>query len=371
MQFVRRTFLVLFGAALPLLLLATAFNFGVYQVVGTSAPVKKILGDSGIYNTVVSQALGQAKTSSGSGEVSLLDPLIKNAAEESFSPQVVQSSSEKVIDGVYNWLGGKSGQPDFHIDLAGTKNDFAEKVGAAASTRAEKLPKCTSIPASTDPLKATCLPPGVTPTQIGTQAKNEVLNAQGFLEHPDITAGSIKSADGQNVFQTGKLKKAPTYYQIATKAPYILAALSLIAILAVLFLNVSRRKGLRHVGITLALVGAFLLAFAWGFNRVVAQNVIPQINSDNKVFESSIKILASDVAHSVDQNYWIFGIAYFSLGFVLLLVTFFGNKGRGKKAPAEEKAATSKPAPEQKSTQPRPQQRPAPQRSKTPPRIQG
>jgi protein-S-isoprenylcysteine O-methyltransferase Ste14 len=372
MQFMRRTFLLLFGAVLPLLLFATAFDFGVFHVVGTPAPVKKTLSDSGIYNTVVSQALGQAKTSSGNDGVSFLDPVIKSSAEESFSPQVIQSSSEKVIDGIYNWLGGKSDQPDFHIDLSGTKNDFAEKVGAATKAKAEKLPVCTSIPTTTDPLKATCLPPGVTPTQAGEQAKNEVLNAKGFLEHPDITASSIKSADGQNVFQTGKLKKAPSYYQLSTKVPYILATLTLVAILAVVFLSSSRRKGLRHAGFTVALVGAFMLAFAWGFNRAVTQNVIPQINSDNKVFESSIRILASDVSHSIDQNYWIFGIAYFSLGLVLVLVTFLGRKGTGKKAatPAMSEQSTEHNA--QPKATPKPTQRPSSKPpTKRPPMIQG
>jgi protein-S-isoprenylcysteine O-methyltransferase Ste14 len=342
MQFMRRTFLLLFGAVLPLLLFATAFDFGVFHVVGTPAPVKKTLSDSGIYNTVVSQALGQAKTSSGNDGVSFLDPVIKSSAEESFSPQVIQSSSEKVIDGIYNWLGGKSDQPDFHIDLSGTKNDFAEKVGAATKAKAEKLPVCTSIPTTTDPLKATCLPPGVTPTQAGEQAKNEVL------------------------------KKAPSYYQLSTKVPYILAALTLVVILAVVFLSSSRRKGLRHAGFTVALVGAFMLAFAWGFNRAVTQNVIPQINSDNKVFESSIRILASDVSHSIDQNYWIFGIAYFSLGLVLVLVTFLGRKGTGKKAatPAMSEQSTEHNA--QPKATPKPTQRPSSKPpTKRPPMIQG
>jgi hypothetical protein len=119
MQFLRKMLLVLVAAALPFLLFATAFDFGIYNVVGKPKPVKKILSDSGIYGSVVSQALNQAKTTSnGTSQVSLLDPEIKKAAEESFNPQVVQTSSEKVIDGIYDWLGGKSAQPDISVDLS-------------------------------------------------------------------------------------------------------------------------------------------------------------------------------------------------------------------------------------------------------------
>jgi hypothetical protein len=368
MRFVRRTFLVFLGAVLPFLLFATAFNFGVLQVVGSPTPVKKILSDSGIYSSVVSSALDQAKTSSnGSTEVSLIDPAIKKAAEESFSPQVVQHSSEQAIDGIFDWLNGKSAQPDFNIDLTSVKSGFAEKVGQAAQAKAATLPKCTSAPTTTDPFGITCLPPGITPAQVGEQAKNDVLNGQGFLEHPNITANSIKNdTTGQSVFDSSKLKDAPKRYQLFKKTPYILLCLVVLTILAIVFLSTSRRKGLRHVAVAFAFVGLFMLAFAWGLNRVVSQNVIPQINLDNKVLQSNVRILASDVVHSVDQNYWIFGIAYASVGIVVLLLTILKGRGENKKAHAATKApsAESKPAP-------KPQPRPAPQKPKSPPRIQG
>jgi hypothetical protein len=375
MQFVRRTLLVLLGALLPLLLLATAFDFGAYHVVGTPTPLKKTLSDSGIYNSVVSQALEQAKTtSSGYSQIPLQDPAIKKAAEESFSPQFVQSSSEKVIDGVYNWLRGKSSQPDFNVDLSSAKNNFAEKVGQVAKAKAATLPLCTSVPASKDSFNATCLPPGITPAQVGLQAKNDVLYGNGFLEHSNITASSIKSSNGNPVFSSGKLKNAPKYYQLSTKLPYILIGLSLLNILAIIFLSSTRRKGLRHVSFTFAIVGVFLLAFAWGLNRVVAQNFIPQINFDNKVFESNVRILSTDITHSIDRNYWIFGIAYFSLGFIVLLVTFLKGRESGTKAPGppnKPAASTELPKQSDPKTAYRPQPRPAQQRPKPRPRIQG
>jgi hypothetical protein len=372
MQFLRKMLLVLVAAALPFLLFATAFDFGIYNVVGKPKPVKKILSDSGIYGSVVSQALNQAKTTSnGTSQVSLLDPEIKKAAEESFNPQVVQTSSEKVIDGIYDWLGGKSAQPDISVDLSSPKNNFAEKVGQAAKTRAESLPVCTSAPATIDPLSATCLPPGVTPSQVGDQARDAILKGQGFLQHPTITAESFKGANNQSVFDKPKVKQAPKRYQLATKVPYILAALSVLAILAIVFLSTSRRKGVKRVAITLVIVGVILLLFAWGFNRIMTHDVIPKsvpkVALDNKLLQSNVQILATELTQSIHQNYLVFGLAYLALGIAAFLVSMLLGRGGGKKAPQPTKSAPAKPV------QPPPQRlvsRP-PQRPKSPPRIQG
>jgi hypothetical protein len=368
MQFARKSLLAILGVLLPLFLLATAFDFGVLRVAGGPTPVKKILSDSGIYSSVVASALDQAQKSAQNGdEVSLSDPAIKKAAGDAFNPQVVQSSTEKVIDGVYNWLDGKTAQPDFNVDLTNVKTSFAEKVGQAAADRAATLPVCTTPPASTDPFSATCRPPNLTPVQIGTQAKNDVLNAQGFLEHPNITADSvIKSDSGQSVFDSN-LKDAPKQYQRVKKTPIILSILTVLTIVAIIFLSSSRRKGLRRVGIVLAVVGAFMLLFAFSLNRVAVHNVIPKINLDNAVLQTNVRILATEVVQSIDQNYWIFGTAYFALGVLAILVTMLIGRGGVKESVAAKEGAASV-----SSAPPKPQApKPKTAKPKSAPRIQG
>jgi hypothetical protein len=366
MQFVRKPFLVLAAALLPVLLFATAFDFGVLRVAGSPAPVKKILSDSGIYNSVVSSALDQAqKSTSANGEVTLTDPAIKSAAQESFSPQVVQTSTEKVIDGVYDWLNGKTAQPDFNVDLTNVKTTFAEKIGQAAAARAATLPKCTAPPESTDPFNATCLPPTVTPTAVGIQAKNDVLTGQGFLDHPTITADSVKKEGAnQSVFEQGQLKNAPKQFQRVKKTPFILSVLAILAVLAVIFCSANRRAGLRRAGITLSIIGAFMLFFSWSFNRVATHNVVPQIHLDNKVLQSNVQKLATDLAHSLSQNYVLFGGTYLALGIIALITAMMvGKKTAGEKVPA----TPGKSAPvENLPATPKPAQKP-----KSSPRIQG
>jgi hypothetical protein len=362
MDFVRKALLVLLTPLLPVLLFAIALDFGILRVVGSPAPVKHVLADSGIYNSVVSNALSQAQKSTGdSNGVSLENLQVKKAAESSFSPQVVQQSSEKVIDGIYNWLDGKTSQPNFNVNLTSVKASFAEKVGEAAKNNAATLPPCAPgvTPSSDDPFNASCLPRGVTPAQVGEQAKNEVLNAQGFLEHPNITASSIQGSNSNQDVFNNQLKDAPKQYQRVKKTPFILIILSALIIAAIIFLNTSKRKGLRHVGIVLLATGIFMLLFAWGLNRVVTHSVIPKMRFDNEVLQSSVRKLATNLTHSIDQNYWIFGGVYTILGLLTGSGAMFINKGNKNTAPVAAKPADSAPA---SKALPKP---------KTPPKVQG
>ncbi len=332
MQFVRKLLLVLITPLLPLLLFALAFDIGVLRVAGSPEPVKKILADSGVYNSVIPSALDQAqKASSGGSEVSLTGPAVKSAAQASFTPAVVQQSTEKAIDGIYNWLNGKTPKPDFNIDLSGTKANFANGVAQAAQAKAASLPACPAgrPPTSVDVFSATCLPRGFSPTQAANQAKNDVLSGQGFLEHPVITADSVKGSNpNQSIFE-GQFKNAPKQFQRVKKTPVILAVLAVLAIGGIIFLSPSRRQGLRHVGVTLAAIGLFMLAFAWVLNWGAANKLTPNIKLDNVVLQSNVRKVVTDVAQKIDQNYWTFGVAYAVVGALAIAgAMYLGPRGK-------------------------------------------
>ncbi len=245
MGFVRKVLLIIITPLLSVLLFATAIDFGILSVAGSPAPAKHFLADSGIYNGVISSALDQAQKSAGSSnQVALDDQAVISAAKSVFTPQLLQQSTEQAIDGVFNWLNGKTAQPDFNIDLTSQKLSFAQKVGQFAQQHATTLPACTAVADTTDPLSATCLPRGVTPAQVGQQAQNDIITAQGFLNHPNITASDIKkSGTNQSVFATGKLQSAPKKYQLVKKTPYIFAGLTLLTIVVIILLSTTRRKG--------------------------------------------------------------------------------------------------------------------------------
>lgn len=359
MSIVRKMVLAFIAPLLFVLLLATAFDFGVMRIVGSPDSIKQTLAQSGVYNSVVANALEQAQNSAGAtNQISLNNADVKQAAQDAFSPQVVRQSTEEVIDGVYDWLNGKTAQPDFNVNLTDNKASFAEKVGQAAQQRAFTLPTCKVAPSSADPLNVTCLPPGVTPAQVGVQAKNAALNVQGFLEHPNITPASIKSSDsGQSVFESGALKDAPERYQKVKKSPTILLILTVLLVLAVIFLSSTLRKGIRRVGVTLVFAGALILLFAWIIDHAVIHTVAAKIQVDNKVLQSSVQKIAVDTLQHIDKNYWDFGALYAALGVIIVLAAGFwrrGNKAAAPAAAAVPQASIAAP-PSHYKTPPKPQ----------------
>ena len=348
MVFVRKFFLVLATTVLPIFLFTAAVDFGIVRILGNPAPVKETLADSGIYSSAVNSALDQAKQVSGvSGQVPLSDPAIRSAAAQAFNPQFIQQSTETVIDSFYQWLDGQTPLPDFRIDLTNVKTQFAANVAEAARQRAATLLVCTTANPSTnfEAFSASCLPKGLTPAAVATNVQNTITNGQGFLDHPIVTADSIKS-NGSNVSVfADQLKNLPSQYQKAKKTPLILAVLTLIMLVGVVFLSSSWKRGLHRAGMTLAIIGVFILVLAWAVNRVVTTKITPQLKLNNAVLQDKVRTLINDVMNQVDKTYMIVGGGYAVLGALAIGGAMLVGRGGGKPALIHEKTVAS-PAPE-------------------------
>jgi len=331
MHILRRSLLVFITPLFTLTLFAAALDWGIIKTVGHPASVKKIVAESGIYDTVIPNLLNQSKQiTSNVGNIPLSDPSIQQAANQIFSPGYVKQQSETIIDSIYAWLDGKTAQPEFRIDLSGAKNDFANAVAGQVQQRVAGLPKCTSRTTATtfDVYNATCLPSGVTPIAVAKTTHDSIVSGQGFLNNQVISAASVSSnGSNQSVF-ANQLKSVPTQYQRAKKTPIILLLLALLLGAGIVLLNTSRLKGLRHVGITLLLVGLFMLMFSCGLNRAVSSQIVPKIgnlNGVNSAIKDKLKIVVTDMSQRIDKNYWAFGGIYAALGAVALAAPLIGR----------------------------------------------
>lgn len=313
MNFAKKTTLVLLTPIFLALLFTTALDFGILRIAGHPGSIKKVIADSGVYNNVVSNALNQAQNGAN-GDINLADPAIKTAANKALTPQVLQSSTNQIIDGVYSWLDGKTTQPNFNVDLSGAKASFADYVSQAAEAKASSLPACSGVLAANfDVFNADCLPAGITPAQAADQAKSSILSGQGFLDNPVISAGNFKDSNNQNIFDT-KLKNAPKQYQRAKKTPYILAVLAVLIGIALVFLRASWQSGLRHVGVVLLVVGLLMFAFAYGLHKVIDDKLVTQLKFDNTLLQADARSLITDLSSTIERNYYGFGIIYALLG---------------------------------------------------------
>ncbi len=350
MLILKKILLVLVASLFTTLLFATAWSTGVIRTVGTPAPIKKTLNDSGLYSSVLGSFLDQAKQStSSSGEVSLTDPVVKKAANQTFTPQVLKDTTEKILDSTYKWLNGDTKLPDFKLDLSSYKNSFAANVAADVQTNLASLPACpTNVRAdSFDALSATCLPKGTTAATAAAQVQSNLLNGKGFLDNPVLTANDLKLNGSNTSVFTDQLNKAPKYFSWLKKAPLILGLITVLLAAAIVFLSSSRAKGIRHISFTLIWVGALMLAFAWALNWLVSSKLSQHINiNNNLVLQEKVQILAKDITKIIDKNYWVFGGVYAGLGLIGLGSPFIMSRLGGRK-PKAPKATTEveKPAP--------------------------
>ncbi len=346
MQFVRKSLLVIIVPILTILFYSTAINYGLVEVAGDAAKVKQTLAKSGIYNSVLDNLINESDgVGDGEDSVSLKDSAIKTAAMQTFTPQYIQTNTETVIDSVYHWLDGTTKTPDFKIDISATRATFAKNAGSAVTAKLSTLPACPADTnsASFDSDNAVCLPAGVDPAAEGAKVEQKINSGEGFLDHPVVTAQSIKaSKDGsQEPIFEGDLKKAPDAFQAAKYAPYAMGLLAILLSVAVVFLSATKRKGLRKIGIMLLVAGVFLMGIAYGLNWGVNKQIPKSLKLENAALQTSVVKLAKDVGSQVEQNYWIFGGVYAALGLGLVLGTSFIGKKKNDKEDLEGEGKTA------------------------------
>lgn len=369
MRVVRRVLLGLIVPILILLLFATTLSTGLVQTFANPAPIKHIISDSGIYNSVLDNSLDQASPMTvDSSQIPFSDILLRKAAVATFTPQFIKQNTETVVDSIYGWLNGETPLPDFYIDLSSQKQAFAANIAQSVQQRLASLPACTTLSILTDfdALNATCLPVGITPNAAAASLKSDILNGQGFLDNPIITADSIRaSGDSQSIF-TDQLKNAPQFFHDAKLAPSVLAALSVLAAIAVILLSRVKKLGLRKVGFTLLISGVLMLLFAWGINHIVMNNIVPKISLDTSSLQTSIRSIMVDIVKSIDRCWWYFGAIYSALGLAAILgITYWakksGNQPRPEPTAKETKDNEKPPVTVEKNTS---KDSPAPKKTK-------
>jgi hypothetical protein len=304
------------------LLFATAFDIGFVRTATHPVTVKKLVSESGIYNSVIPNVLQQTKSiSTGYGDIPVTDPAIQKAAKVALSPQYIQQNTEMAIDNLYDWLNGKIPQPNFRIDLGGAKTLFANNIADALQKQLSALPTCTfaqsrEIAASGnfDAYHATCLPRGSSAATIAEQVKAGIVNQKDFLQNTTVEAASIKDSNGQSVFNQAGIKNVPKQYQRAKKTPLILSLVTILVGAGIVLLSATWQRGLRHIGINLLIIGLVMLLFSWALNRTVSKNIVPKIKVDSAIFQQDLRSLVTDVTQQIDKNYWFFGGLYTILG---------------------------------------------------------
>jgi len=310
--------------ALTLLFLASSAVFS--YVIAKPDKIKSILGDSGIYQQmpgVLYENIEQENKDQVT-DISLSDPVVKQAALDSFNPQFFQDNVETAVDGTYAWLNGQTEIPEFVVDAEPAKNNFIDQVVDAKAAEAEKLPACSLQqlrqidPGSVNIYNLKCLPPGVSLSVVAERAKTDLKNSQEFLGDTKLKATDLKTEAGEPLFKPDS--NLPSLFQLAKTLPLLLGLLSAILAAGVVLASPDRRKGLNRIAKLLIGVGLLTL-LAPIIIQFTSGKLLPAVSGD-KVVSTLVSPLVREFYAAAAGIYYLVGGIMLVAGVILLVLIY-------------------------------------------------
>lgn len=319
MQLLKKSLLGGVVTLLFAMLVLFGFSFGVLQVFGNAGSIKSALERSGVYNSIVENALTQAQTRQGepeAGSIPLDRPEVKNIITTAASPELLQAKTENVVDAVYAWIRGETPALTFSLEIGDIKTGLANGIEQYAIQYASSLPTCApgaSADVDNDLFNASCLPEGADPKQLAARAKNDFLSGEA-LKETTFSADTIKIGNDGTLAQ--KLQTAPNIYRKITWGVYGSGLLALPLAAGAILLSATWRSGLKKLSIILIGVGALGVAVSVlggiGMSRVADLAKEPLQQSAASVVE----ILLGDL-----RGWWLwYGVALIVAGVAALIV---------------------------------------------------
>lgn len=321
MNILRRLGLTLSVLLFSLTISSIAAIVAIYFVFETPDNLKQALSSSGIYSTVAKNTLTQQ--TEGTASIPLSDPGVQEALNKALPPQYLQASSEQAIDGIYKWVKGETAKPEFSIDLAPVKASFTDNLVAYIQQKLGTLPPCAQFsapPTSLDEvLNLTCMPRGITTETIAENVRREAANNGLFAENTAITADTLKDPQGQPI--TDSLAILPELHRYFIISLFALPPLAILLAIAIIFLSVTKRLGVKKIAWTLITTGLTAVLFA--VLGVWALQAGASLLGDSSSIQD--KLLAVFTALAVNLRTWWFGIGagYTVVGIILLIVLRF------------------------------------------------
>lgn len=256
-----------FILALILFVAVLITTYATSLIIASNSPtaVKGWIAKSGVYDHVLVAILNKDESGDSSSAISISDSQVQTAAQEAFTPEVVQSGVESFINGNYDWLSGKSDRPDFRIDLTKPKDNFGNIVQNKVKSYLSGLPVCNPQQAAAlqgqmnvKLFSLPCRPENLNADSEAARAKEQIANAD-FLSNPIITASTFTNNDPSSKVYYVKLSKAPSLYREARFIPLVLLALVVALSFIVLVASTTRNKGKKNIAFVFFLASFVLI----------------------------------------------------------------------------------------------------------------
>jgi len=247
---------------------------------------------------------------------------LTDASSDILTPEYITQKIYPVIDGVYDWLEGKTDSPEFNVVLSDRITALATAVSGPLKSELAKLPACPNNLVYTpdfNPIEALCVPPGTDVSFIVDEFTRQITTS------PEIADISFSSDDME--LDEEVLAAGPNIYYVVKNLPYVYIGAVLLFSVALILLSESTLRGLRNLswvfignGLLVAL-SFWILGNTDAFININSVEGISPAVADNLI-EPFIKVVLSDIA----RTGLLISLSAATIGAAILLALYTHHK---------------------------------------------
>jgi hypothetical protein len=315
----------LIGTTLVLCLFFIVYGLVFNQITSDRNEIKSILTQSNLYEKLPPAIYdSSAENNNRQTFAPLDDPQVREIALDTFTPAVAQNNIENLIDGTYDWLEGKTNQPEFVLDVKDTKDQFANRVGDYAKEKSTSLPDCSfsqlqKIQNSEEfnIFTANCVPPFISPQVIDQQTASAIKQSDEVLGDGTLKASELENARGEPLFKN--LDNIPDTFSAVKFTPLILLAFSSLLIFALLKVSKNKTEGLKRVSRWVGLAGVLIFLTPIAF-MIMSRTLLYGLGNQPEFRDIAISVLEQYVGKA-GEIYYLFGLVLVVLAISLHIFT--------------------------------------------------
>lgn len=320
-------------------LLFFAYGFTFNETFGRRETVKAWFEKSGAYDNFVTElvSLSQAQAAKQGNVIDA--KILSDVANRSFTPEVLQTALEAVLDGSYDWLEGNTESIEFVVDFTEAKNVYADELARVAQDRVDELPVCpaSDVAGAFDPFTAPCRPAQLDFEPLAVEFRQLIYEDENFLPETVLTADTLTPEAGDEKKLDEAVSFMPTAYLIARLVTFIALLGAFISMILLIMVAKSKRKAIFKLSRGFIFTALSLALFTFVSSRSTGwiDNVLPIDPAAQGFTERVVKPLVSTA--TTDLNAWTFRfmMLYAAIGFIFLAVWgYLYTNGKQKVAAA-------------------------------------
>ncbi len=270
-------------------------------IFGTPNRIEKALVDSNAYQRFIPAVILSNQKSASLSSIPLNDPKVQQIITKAFPPQALQASTQTVIDSFYNWLKGKTPQPDYVVDFSPNVILLSRGLSNYAFGRLASLPVCLQAPAEVDPFTATCQPKNFDFATAQAELQTALEKDGAILPQKRFTVHDLpKTGNGQTIVE--RVHYAPTLYTFVFAAPAILIGLIPLLGLFIVWLSDHKRRTVQALGYTILSTTLFLVLTPLIFS-FVTRRLTGSLQSQPAAVGSDLQAITADVSNKLNATF--------------------------------------------------------------------